>query len=134
VEFFHRTKHHGSKKRPHEEEDKCWDENQHQVKGMRWAIRKIGAQRWDKSFVYIEKTIKPNIGKSSAKVRLIIKIGRFDNTTFIDEASYERLVDLPFMTGEASGSVIHGNVMSGIMVIKVDGFRNSASKTKTMIK
>nr|GEV21942.1 hypothetical protein [Tanacetum cinerariifolium] len=36
--------------------------------------------------------------------------------------------DLSFMSGEASGTVIHRDVVSGIMMIKVDGFWHSAPK------
>nr|GEV44894.1 Myc-type, basic helix-loop-helix (bHLH) domain-containing protein [Tanacetum cinerariifolium] len=64
-------------------------------------------------FDYIEKTLKTNPRESRAKVRLIIKICRVDNAIFMDQTSFERLVDLPFMSSETSSSVIHENVVSG---------------------
>ncbi|GKA46621.1 hypothetical protein Tco_0739504 [Tanacetum coccineum] len=69
-------------------------------------------------FVYVEKIIKPNSRESWTKVGLIIKKGGVDNMTFVDETRYERLVDLSLMSGEASGTVIHRDVVSGIMVIE----------------
>nr|GEZ54371.1 hypothetical protein [Tanacetum cinerariifolium] len=84
-------------------------------------------------FIYIEKIIKPNSRESRAKVGLIIKKGGVDNVTFMDEMRYERLVDFSFMSGETSGSVIHRDVVSGIMMINVDGSRHSAPQENKTI-
>ncbi|GJU06933.1 hypothetical protein Tco_1123363 [Tanacetum coccineum] len=55
------------------------------------------------------------------------KVGKND-TTFMEEASHERLVDLPFMSGEASGTVIDGNVVCGVAMINLNGIQHNAPK------
>ncbi|GJR79407.1 hypothetical protein Tco_0150192 [Tanacetum coccineum] len=54
-------------------------------------------------FVNVKKAIEANCRKGVAKIRFIFEKVRKDDTTFMEEASHERLVDLPFMTSEASG-------------------------------
>ncbi|GJX87599.1 hypothetical protein Tco_0339613 [Tanacetum coccineum] len=79
-------------------------------------------------FVNVKKAIEANCRKGVAKIRFIFeKVGK-DDTTFMEEASHERLVDLPFMTGEAFGTVIHGDVVCGVAMINLNGIRHSAPK------
>nr|GEU93592.1 hypothetical protein [Tanacetum cinerariifolium] len=73
-------------------------------------------------FVYIKKTIKPNSRESRTEVGLIIKKGGVDGATLMEDTRNKRFVDLSFMSGKTSGSMKHGNVVSSIMVINVDGF------------
>ncbi|GJU53544.1 hypothetical protein Tco_1227258 [Tanacetum coccineum] len=89
-------------------------------------------------FVNVKKAIEANCRKGVAKIRFIFeKVGK-DDTTFMEEASHERLVDLPFMTGEASGTVIHGDVVesSDDDLDKEDATKQgrTSDKTKPMSK
>nr|GEV10241.1 hypothetical protein [Tanacetum cinerariifolium] len=51
-----------------------------------------------------------------------------DDTTFMEEVSHERHVDLPFMTGEAFSTVIHGDVVCSVAMINLKGIRHNAPK------
>ncbi|GKA82525.1 hypothetical protein Tco_0789273 [Tanacetum coccineum] len=79
-------------------------------------------------FVNVKKAIEANCRKGVAKIRFIFEKVEKDDTTFIEEASHERLVDLPFMFGEASGTVIHGNVVCGVAMINLNGIRHNVPK------
>ncbi|GJR23440.1 putative ribonuclease H-like domain-containing protein [Tanacetum coccineum] len=79
-------------------------------------------------FINVKKEIEANCRKGVAKIRFIFEKVRKDDTTFMEEASHERLVDLPFITGEASGTMIHGDVVCGVEMINLNGIRHSAPK------
>nr|GEW12394.1 hypothetical protein [Tanacetum cinerariifolium] len=79
-------------------------------------------------FVNVKKAIEANCRKSVTKISFIFEKVRKDDTTFMEEASHERLVDLPFMTDEASGMVIHVDVVCGVAMINLNGIRHNAPK------
>ncbi|GJV54767.1 putative reverse transcriptase domain-containing protein [Tanacetum coccineum] len=97
-------------------------------KNLSKLLKKLKHKDGTNLFVYVKKAIKPNSRKSWTKVGLIIMKGGVNNTTFMDETRYERLIDLSLISGEASGAVLHRDVVSGIMVIEVNGFRHSVPK------
>ncbi|GKE31728.1 hypothetical protein Tco_1451050, partial [Tanacetum coccineum] len=79
-------------------------------------------------FVNVNKAIEANCHKGVAKIRFIFKKVGKNDTTFMEEASHERHVDLPFMFGEASGTVIDGNVVCGFAMINLNGIQHNAPK------
>ncbi|GJX18043.1 hypothetical protein Tco_0218875 [Tanacetum coccineum] len=70
-------------------------------------------------FINVEKTIKTNCRKDVAKIWFVIEEVRKDDPSFVKESIYERLVNLPFFVGKASDTMIHGNVVGGVMMINI---------------
>nr|GEU84063.1 hypothetical protein [Tanacetum cinerariifolium] len=71
------------------------------------------------SFVKIEDTIKTDCHKGVVKIWFIVEKVGFDDTAIMKVTEHKRLVDLPFMTGKTSGSIVHGNVVSSVVMINV---------------
>ncbi|GJS55559.1 hypothetical protein Tco_0628921 [Tanacetum coccineum] len=80
---------------------------------------KLKNEEGENMFINVEKTIKTNCRKDVAKIWFIIEEVRKDNPSFVKESIYERLVNLPFFAGKASGTMIHGDVVGGVMMINV---------------
>ncbi|GKE55789.1 hypothetical protein Tco_1494974 [Tanacetum coccineum] len=70
-------------------------------------------------FINVEKTIKTNYRKDVAKIWFVIKEVRKDVPSFVKEPIYKRLVNLTFFAGKASGTMIHEDVVGGVMMINV---------------
>ncbi|GJR19393.1 hypothetical protein Tco_0967920 [Tanacetum coccineum] len=81
-------------------------------------------KHWVNFLVDIKKTIKSNSCENRAKVRLVSKVLWVNNAAFMEQSTFKRFVDFPIMLGKALGSVVHRNVIGGIMMINVDGFRH----------
>nr|GEV53602.1 hypothetical protein [Tanacetum cinerariifolium] len=95
LQFFHRTKHHRLNIGPHEEDDKCEDRSQQHTGEIRWANQECTHKPLDKELKELERIlqeeVKPNSREGGAKIGLIIKIGWFDNASFMEETRYEYL-------------------------------------------
>ncbi|GJY76071.1 hypothetical protein Tco_0481187 [Tanacetum coccineum] len=70
-------------------------------------------------FINDEKAIKTNCRKDVAKIWFVIEEVRKDDLSFVKESIYERLVNFPFFTGKAFSTMIHGDVVGGVMMINV---------------
>ncbi|GKD77051.1 hypothetical protein Tco_1339672 [Tanacetum coccineum] len=87
---------------------------------------KLKNEEGENMFINVEKTIKTNCRKDVAKIWFIIEEVRKDNPSFVKESIYKRLVNLPFFAGKASGTMIHWDVVGGVMMIDVGRFRHVA--------
>nr|GEW52254.1 hypothetical protein [Tanacetum cinerariifolium] len=90
------------------EEDKGWNEDEANL------------------FINVEKTIKTNCRKDVAKIWFVLEEVRKDDPSFVKESIYERFVNLYFFVGKASGTMIHEDVVGGVMMINVGRFRHDA--------
>ncbi|GJR11457.1 hypothetical protein Tco_0794109 [Tanacetum coccineum] len=70
----------------------------------------------------------------------VCKIGRVDDSTFIKEASFEVFKDGYICVRETRGTVMHGDVVDGVLVVSMDCFPhfdpkiNYFNKIEAMVK
>ncbi|GJV71789.1 hypothetical protein Tco_1491784 [Tanacetum coccineum] len=108
---------HESKLDLREMEDRGWGEDHNNEDGTNL-------------FINIKKKIKTNCRKDVVKIWFILEEVRKDDPSFVKESIYERLINLSFFPGKASSTMIHGNVVGGVMMINVDRFRHDVPKNR----
>ncbi|GJU33064.1 hypothetical protein Tco_1176653 [Tanacetum coccineum] len=118
--------HHESRLDLREEEDKGWGEDHLKNDEIGHSKNEDGANL----FINVEKTIKTNCRKDVAKIWFVIEEVRKDDPSFVKELIYEILVNLSFFAGKSSSTMIHGDVVGGVMMINVGRFWHDAPKIR----
>ncbi|GJT83910.1 hypothetical protein Tco_1058252 [Tanacetum coccineum] len=84
-------------------------------------------KQWTNFFVDMQKTIKVDGEKDLGNVG-IIKEGWINDSTFMKEASFEVFKYGSFIVRETLGTVMHGDIVGGVLVVFMNDFRHFEPK------